>query len=161
MKRLFVVIAALTLLASFNIRAEEHKEPKSRRETFVSQRILDKLSPTAEQRAQVKELRDKFGKEADDWRAAHKAEREELRKQKEAATAAGDKAKIEELEKKWNDHFKPLRDLRQQYLDKLRAVLTDDQKKTLKDELEHAKQRWAERTGHGEKEHEEDKDDKD
>ena len=43
------------------------------------------------------------------------------------------------------DQFKPLQDLRLQYVDKLRALLTGDQKKTLDAELAKAHQRWAAR----------------
>lgn len=157
MKRLFVVIAALAFLGASNARAEEKDKPKSRRETFISQRILDRLSLTAEQRTKAKELRDQFAKEAEDWKAAHKADREELRKERRATRASGDKAKLKELETKWNDLFKPLQDLRKQYTDKLRAELTDEQQKKLKEEMEHARQRWTERRGGGK----EDKDDED
>lgn len=147
MRRWFVVIAVIAVAGSFVARAEEQEESKSYRESFVSQRLLDRLSLTDNQRAKVKELRVQFEKVGDDWKAIHKSERDELRKERATAKAASDKAKLEELEKKWQDQFKPLQDLRQRYLDRLRALLTDDQKKKLNDELEHVKQRWAERRG--------------
>ncbi len=143
MKRLLLVMAAMAVIGSIGARADEKKEPKYRKESFLSQRIIDKLPLTADQAAQVKTLRADFAKERDAWMDAHKAEREALRNEIEATEAAGDKAKLTELRKQWRERFKPLQTLREQYRDKLRALLTDEQKLKLEQALKEAKERRA------------------
>lgn len=139
MRRSLIVLAALFALTLARAdeqkpadqKAAEKQAAKPREESFIHPQIVDDLSLTKEQKDQVHELRDQFAKDRDAWMDAHKADREVARKEKEDAKTSGDKAKIAEANKKWLDLFRPLADMRRQYMDKFKAILTVDQKEKL------------------------------
>ena len=145
MKRSFILVAIAAIFAVFPSFAKEGGDAIPPKDSFVSQHITDKLKLTPEQNAKLKELRVEFAKKQDEWLAAHKPNRGELRKEIEAAEKAKDTAKQKELEAKWDEQFKALHQIRLEYRDKLREVLTDEQKTTFNKSLEEAKKRWAER----------------
>jgi Spy/CpxP family protein refolding chaperone len=144
MNRVFKVLTVLTLCSVLGAAAQEQKR-RERKEQFISQRILEKLALSDEQTMQVTELRVQFAKERDAWMQAHKDERDALRAERESARTAGDKTKASEVYQKWNELFAPFHQLREQYREKLRALLTDEQKAKLDQALKEAKERVAAR----------------
>jgi hypothetical protein len=97
-------------------------------------RVLEDLALTSEQQANYDALAAGFKKDAAKWRADNNYDSQKAREEMSQARAAGDQATIQKL----TNQRKGLMDLRQSYVDKVRAFLTDEQKVTLDKGLEHA-----------------------
>ena len=158
MRSWFITVATAALLATNGVRAQGTNEnvkpehPQRERPAtrmpggFLPPRIADELALTDDQKAKLKDLETAFAKERDEWRAAHKdvgANIQKLRDEASAAREAGDTAKLEETRKKMQELNAPAMELRQKYVDKLRATLTTEQKQKLTSALEEARQRRA------------------
>jgi Spy/CpxP family protein refolding chaperone len=93
-------------------------------------------------------LADEFDKKRDEIRAAQKKDPAFVKLQEEIKTARDtrNREKIQELRPKMAEYQKPIIDLRKQTMDKVRALLTPEQIKT----LDAARERLQERRGgHG------------
>jgi Spy/CpxP family protein refolding chaperone len=151
MKRLMIAITAIALLATFGARAaDETDQPKKGPPgpggqggprfdvALVPPRVMDELKLTAEQKPKVEILASEFAKERDKLRASqtNNTEFAKLRDDMRAARDAGDREKMRSLREQLAPYEKPLLDLRKQYTDKVRALLTDEQKKTLDEAIQ-------------------------
>jgi Spy/CpxP family protein refolding chaperone len=102
-------------------------------EHLLPPRAIDSLNLTADQKTKYADLEAGFRKEAQAWRKQHPANPEEFRKARETGDS--------ETLKKLAENRKQLMDLRKSYVDKFRASLTDEQKKTLDERLPEARMR--------------------
>ncbi len=164
MRHWVIVLAALfavNLARAEDEKPADKKPAKERDETFIHQSLVDKLGLTDEQKAKLKDLRAEFDKDRDAWMDAHKAEREELRKEIDDAKTAGDKTREADARKKWLALFRPLGDLRRDYMDKFKATLTDDQKETLQKAIAERKAEHKEKKEKADQPDKTDKPDKD
>ena len=158
MKRLIIFGSALALLAGAYARAEDAPPaqpappaaPKKERahpmmgEMLLRPKVLQDLALTPDQKTKYDELQAAFAKEADAWRLAHKGEMESLHKQMKEAQDAKDTAKVEALQKQQRELFQPQIQVRKQSMDKVRAILTPDQIKTLDADQAAARERMKE-----------------
>ena len=158
MKRLLIAIATVALLAGAVARAGEGKEnhpgkgpggPGGPRfdMPLIPPRLMDELTLTDDQKSKVETLQAEFSKQRDKLRAEQKdnPEMAKLRDEMKAAHQANDKEKIRQLHEQLMERDHPILDLRKQYMDKVRALLTDEQKK----KLDEARDRIRERRGPG------------
>ena len=153
MKRLFITITAIALLATFGARAaEDSDQPKKGPPpgpsgpggpprfdvALIPPRLMDELNLTAEQKPKVDVLQSEFAKERDKLRASqtNSTEFAKLREDMRAAREAGDREKMRSLREQLAPYEKPLQDLRKQYTDKVRSLLTDEQKKKLEEAIQ-------------------------
>ena len=160
MKRLMIAITALGLLAAGAARAaDESNQPPAKvhggppggpggpraEMPLIGPKLMDELKLTSEQEPKVKALEDEFDKQRDKLRADLKNNPDTAKLRDEIRTAhdAGDNEKVKSLREKQMALQKPLLDLRKQYMDKVRALLTDDQKKTLDQARERVHDRWG------------------
>lgn len=158
MRSWFITVAAAVLLAANGVRAQEQNTnntpQRPQRAPGVARmpggllppRITDDLLLTDEQKTKLKDIETAFVKERDEWRAAHKEVGTDMQKLQEEASAArkdGDNAKLEETRKKMRELSAPMMELRRKYMDQVRAMLTDEQKKKLATALEETRQRWS------------------
>jgi Spy/CpxP family protein refolding chaperone len=139
MKR-WTACVIIALVASFLcVIADETKESKTSRKWFVPKRVTEKLNLTDEQKANLEELQLEYEADYREWWAEHKDEHDAIEAQKEEARVVGDTAKVNKLEQKRRELFEPARKLRQQYREKFREYLTDEQKATFDTALPKAK----------------------
>ena len=141
MKRVIIAIAAVAMLLPFattrteaqNTNAPPPGRPGGLRpgDSILPPPIVSKLALTADQKTQYDTLNAEYKKEHDAWISAHQAQMDTLQQQMQAARKANDRDKMDNLREQRRDLMKPVNDLRKQYLDKARGLLTDDQKKTL------------------------------
>lgn len=148
MKQILIVTILTAAIAATTAQAEEGKPRGKGPEGFVPPPIVEKLSLTEEQKAQLKDLTAQFKKERDALVGERKGEGTGLREQMKDAREAGDEAKIKELREKMRAHQEPMMKLRKQYVEKLRATLTPEQQKTLEEGLERFHERMQERREH-------------
>jgi Spy/CpxP family protein refolding chaperone len=145
MKRTLIAFAAVALLLPFagvrsdaqNTNAPPPGRPAGFRpgDAILPALIVDKLALTADQKDQYDKLNADYKKEHEAWVSAHQAQLDALQQQTQAARQAEDHEKMDELRQQRRELMKPANDLRKQYLDKVRGLLTDDQKKTLDSSL--------------------------
>lgn len=119
-------------------------------ESFVGQRLVDRLALTDAQKAQLETLRAEFKQKRESWMEAHRAEGQALHEEMRAARDAKDQAKTTETLGKMRQHSEPMRALRHEYVQKFRATLNADQQKTLDEAMDRARDRMEERRGEGE-----------
>jgi Spy/CpxP family protein refolding chaperone len=138
MKHVNILIAAVALLAvAVAVRAEEKPARKGAgaggqrpgmMEHLLPPMAQEKLNLTADQKTKVEELDAAFGKEVKAFWASHA----ELREKMKAAREAGDKDKMKDL----MAEMKPMMEARKSGMEKVKALLTDEQKKTLEEMAE-------------------------
>jgi Spy/CpxP family protein refolding chaperone len=113
--------------------------------------VVDQLALTADQQAKLKDLDAKFLKERDALLAKQKAASNDVAQvsqDMQAARAAGDTAKAQELRTKLTELRQPQLDLQKKYQDQFRTSLTDEQKTKLTDALaQQAQRRGGRRAG--------------
>lgn len=148
MKQILIVTILTAAIAATTAQAGERKERGKGPEGFVPPPIVEKLSLTEEQKAQLKDLTAQFKKDRDALIGERKGDRPEFREQMKAAREAGDEAKIKELREQAREHREPIMKLRKQYVEKLRATLTPEQQKNLEEGLERFHERMQERREH-------------
>ena len=155
MKRLIIAVASMALLAGPVARAGEGKEnhPGKRpggprvEMPLIPPRLMEDLALTDEQKSKVETLQAEFAKQRDKLRAEQQNNPEIVKQRDEmkAARQANDKEKLRQLHEQLMEREHPLLDLRKQYMDKVRALLTDEQKK----KLDEARDRIREHRGPG------------
>jgi len=158
MKRLTIALAAVALLASGAVRAaDETNRPAMGphgpggpggphfEAPLIPPRLMADLALTAEQKPKVDAIAADFDQQRDKILADQKNNPAitNLRDEIKAARQAGDREKVRELRGQLAPYEKPILDLRKESMDKVRALLTDAQKKTLDD----ARQRFGRRNG--------------
>jgi Spy/CpxP family protein refolding chaperone len=156
MRQLMIAVTAATLLTSGGVFAQGGTNQPPRPPggprgpggprfsvPLIPPRLMDQLNLTAEQRPKVDALQSEFAKERDKLSASqtNNAEFAKLRDDMRAARDAGDREKMRSLREQLVPYRKPILDLRQQYMDKVRALLTDEQRKTLEEAIERRGQR--------------------
>ena len=158
MKRLMIAIAAIALLTTAAVRAGEGKENHPAKGPgspggprfdmpLVGPKLENELALTAEQKTKLDALQAEFSKQRDKLRAEQKDNPDmvKLRDEMKAAHQANDKEKIRQLHEQLMERDHPILDLRKQSMDKVRALLTDEQKK----KLDEARDRVREGRGRG------------
>jgi Spy/CpxP family protein refolding chaperone len=157
MKRSILAVAALALLATAGARAAETNRPGRgprgpggpggpRLEApLIAPRLMDDLKLTADQKPKVDAIAADFARNRDKLLADQKNNPAiaKLRDEMKAAREAGDRQKMQELRSQLMPYDKPIFDLRKESMDKVRALLTDEQRKT----LDEARQRFGRRNG--------------
>ena len=160
MKSLLIACAAVALLAAGMTRAAEtnappmppggpggHGGPGGPRfeMPLIPPKLMADLALTADQKPKVDAIAADFAQQRDKILADQKNNPAitKLRDEIRAAREAGDRAKIRELRTQLAPYEKPLLDLRRESMDKVRALLTDAQKKT----LDEARERFGRRNG--------------
>jgi len=123
----FILIVALMLTAAAPL--------KPRQRPFISPRALKALNLSPTQRSQLDQLEAEFSTEQDLWMKEHRLHRATLRDQITAARTAGDQARLKELNTEWRQQFQPLTQLREKYRNRLRELLTEQQKTRLDEAL--------------------------
>jgi len=105
---------------------------------LIPPRLMNELKLTADQKPKVEAVVSEFDKERDKIRASqtNNTEIAKLRDDMRVAREAGDREKMRSLREQLAPYEKPLLDLRKDYMDKVRALLTDEQKKTLDDAVQ-------------------------
>ena len=146
MRQLMIAVTAATLLTGGGVFAQGGTNQPARppggprgpggprfEMPLIPPRVMDDLALTAEQKPKVEALQADFAKERDKLRASetNNPEIAKLRSDMQAAREAGDREKMKSLREQLVPYEKPLLDLRKQYMDKVRVLLTDEQKKTL------------------------------
>lgn len=99
--------------------------------------LVEKLNLTPEQKSKYDELQKGFEKDAAQYRTDHQIDFEAMKKARES--------KDEAAMKKFGEQMKGMMDIRKGYMDKLEAVLNDQQKGTLKEAREKMMQRGGPR----------------
>jgi Spy/CpxP family protein refolding chaperone len=143
MKRGIVVACLIGLVAALGVQAEETNSPTPPKppmhrpigpmmDNLLPPRALEDLALTADQKAKYDVLAADFKKDAAKWRADNNYDPEKAHEEMLKARAANDEATI----KKLADQRKGLMDIRKGYADKVRALLTDEQKAKLSRPLE-------------------------
>jgi hypothetical protein len=94
---------------------------------LLSPHTLEELALTSDQQTNYDALAADFKNDAAKWRADNNYDPEKAREDMGRARDAGDKAMIQKL----IEQRKGFMDLRQSYIEKLRALLTDEQNVTL------------------------------
>jgi len=143
MKLTQTLITTLTiaLIAIVAVQAQDEKpkhRPGGMMEGLLPPMALEKLQLTADQKAKYEEINKEFAKDAKEFWASHA----ELREKMKAAREAGDKDKMKEL----MAEMKPMMEARKSGMEKVKALLTDEQKKTMEEMAE--KMRAAHGGGH-------------
>jgi len=110
-------------------------------EVLLPPRVLETLALNAEQQAKYDALLAEWKKEAEKFWADHAQLRDQMREAREAR----DRAKMGKLMKE----LQPLQDARKRYVEKVRAFLTDEQKKKLDDMREEFESRRPEGSPQG------------
>jgi Spy/CpxP family protein refolding chaperone len=151
MRQLMIAVTAATLLTSGGVFAQGGTNQPTRppggprgpggprfEMQLIPPRLMDDLALTAEQKAKVEVLQADFAKERDKLRASetNNPEFAKLRDEMRAARDAGDREKMRSLREQLVPYQKPILDLRRQYMDKVRSLLTDEQKKTLEEAIQ-------------------------
>jgi hypothetical protein len=139
MKRGIIIAYLIGLMAAVGARAAETSPPPPKptgdqrparpnmMENVLPPRVLDELALTADQKTKYDDLNASFKRDAAKWRADNNYDPEKARAEMQKAREANDQEAI----KKLGDRRKGLMDLRKSYTDKLRGLLTDDQKTKL------------------------------
>ena len=137
MKKLSLILTAVALVAIASVRAEDKPEHRrgpgagrgaSMMDQLLPPRAIEKLNLTADQKAKYDELCAAFKKDAEKWRADNPVTEEDKEAMKKAHES-GDK----EAMKKFAEKRKGLMEIRKGYVDKVKDMLTDEQKKQLDD----------------------------
>jgi hypothetical protein len=150
MKRGIVITSLIGLAAATAVRAADTDTPpltnpsahQPMMGSLLMPRVVENLALTSGQQASYDALAVDFKKDAAKWRADNNYDPEKAREEMTQARNAGDQATIQKL----TDKRQGFVDLRKSYVDKVRAILTDEQKVTLDKAFEHA-QNWG--GGHG------------
>ena len=148
MKRGIVIICLIGLVAASAARAADtnvppppnppaHRPMGPMLENLLPPHVLEELALTSEQQTNYDALADGFKKDAAKWRADNNYDPERVREEMGRARDAGDEATIQKL----TNQRKGLMDLRQSYIEKVRAFLTDEQNVTLDKALKRARDR--------------------
>ncbi|HUI06785.1 MAG TPA: Spy/CpxP family protein refolding chaperone [Verrucomicrobiae bacterium] len=158
MKRLTIALAVVALLAADAARAaDETNRPAygpggpggpggPRFEMpLIPPRLMADLALTADQKTNVDAIAADFAQQRDKILADQKTNPTitKLRDEIKAAREARDREKMRELRAQLMPYEKPLLDLRRASMDKVRALLTDAQKKTLDNARERFGHRWG------------------
>lgn len=161
MKRLVTALAAVALLATGAVRAADETNPPARgpggpwgpggprgpgfEAPLIPPRLMNDLALTAEQKPKVEAIVSEFTQKRDKILADQKNNSAitKLRDEMKAAREARDREKMGELREQLVPYDRPLVDLRRESMDKVRALLTDEQKKT----LDQARPRFGRRAG--------------
>jgi Spy/CpxP family protein refolding chaperone len=154
MKRVWIIALAVAVAGLTGLHADEAKPERPQRERpdgapqarqqpggLIRQAVLDQLDLSAEQQTRVKALVEQFTAEMEALRGADAEESKRLREQFRAAREANDEAKLEALREKFRAQTEPARQLRQKYLEELRALLTAEQKQKLETLTQQARDR--------------------
>ncbi len=118
-----------------------HGPGQHRHMPLIPPRLIDKLQLTADQQATVSDLGEQWATDRDKWLDEHK-ETKNLRDEMKAAREAGDQEKITELRQQMRDRMSPLHEMRKGYMEKVKAVLNDDQKRILVEAMQQARENW-------------------
>jgi hypothetical protein len=142
MKRGIIIACLIGLMAVIGARAADQPAPKplgdqrpprpNMMENLLPPRAVDDLALTTDQKTKYDDLQAGFKKDAAKWRADNNYDPEKAREEMKKARDAGDDATV----KKLADQRKGLMDLRKSYTDKVRGLLSDDQKAKLDKALE-------------------------
>ena len=155
MKRLIIALAAIALLATGAIRAADETNHPGQRPggpggprfdaPLIPPKLMTDLALTAEQKPKVEAIASEFTQKRDKILADQKNDPAitKLRDEMRAAREAKDREKARSLREQLAPHEKPLLDLRKASMDQVRALLTDEQKKT----FDEARQRFGRRNG--------------
>ena len=157
MKRLITAVAAVALLAIGTAHAADETNAPARspghpggpgggmrfEAPLIPPHLMDELALTAEQKPKVDAIASDFAQQRDKIVADQKNNPAitKLRDEMKAARDAKDREKMRELHTELMPYEKPLLDLRRESMDKVRALLTDAQKKT----LDEARERFGHR----------------
>ena len=126
---ILITAIALALIAGVTVRADDKpaKACPSKRphmEGLLPSPVLEKLKLTDDQKAKYDVLAADFKKEHQAFRTAHP----DLMEKMKAAHEASDKEKMKAL----REEMKPMWELRKSCMEKVMALLTDDQKAEMK-----------------------------
>ena len=133
-KSLIAVLAVAVIATAASAQDKpEHKGPAGAHrggmmDSLLPPMLVEKLNLTADQKPKYEEIAAAFKKEAVAFREGHA----DLFAKMKAAREAGDKDKMKEL----MGEMKPMQDARKASIEKLEALLTDDQKAILKEARE-------------------------
>jgi hypothetical protein len=160
MKRLIIALATVALLAGGGARAAETNQPGRGPRgpggpggpggpragvPLIPPRLMADLALTADQKPKVDAISAEFSQKRDQILAEQKNNPAitKLRDEMRAAREARDRQKMQELRTQLMQYNQPLIDLRRASMDKVRALLTDAQKKT----FDQARNRFGRRNG--------------
>jgi len=158
MKGLTIALASVALLVAGAVRADDGTNRPANgprgpggpggprlEAPLIPPRLMAQLALTADQKPKVDALASEFSQKRDQILANQKNNSTitELRNEMRAAWEARDREKMRALRAQLAPYDRPLLDLRRQYMDQVRLLLTDAQKKT----LDSARQRFARRNG--------------
>ena len=153
MKRGIIIACLIGLVTAVGARAADdstnnppadHRPPRPMApamEAILAPRVLDDLGLTADQKIKYDDLNAGFKKDAAKWRTDNNYDPGKAREEMRKARQAGDHEAMKKLE----DQRKGLMDIRKGYVDKVRALLTDEQRTKLDKALE----RWPGRGPRG------------
>lgn len=114
------------------------------------ERLLGTLNLTDQQKAQIKEILAAFKKDVDAWRAQHQDELQKIHAEIRAAREAKDKEKVQAAMKKLHTLLETAPKPREM-LEKIKAVLTPEQKQKFEAELKEIREKRLEHRGEGRK----------
>ena len=153
MIRKLIVTLAIVAAATIGVRAGDKEGPGGpprgghdrphgpHSEGLLPPPLLERLNLTDDQKAKVKELSDQFAKEAKEIREKAGITPEDFK------AARDDEAKRKELQEKMKPVMEQLKQLRHDYMDKVKGILTDEQKAKLDEAIQHFKERGGDRHG--------------
>ncbi len=154
MKQSLIITVASALVLAAAVQAGEdeggkHKPKHNPQEMrLVPPRLSEKLNLTDDQQAQLKEIEAAYDKERDAWFVGKRDQMAARDAQARDARKAENEAQLKEVRKQRHELMQPLVALRKQHVDKVRGILTEEQKQTLDKSREEFKKR---REKHGDK----------
>lgn len=135
-KLILIAIGGSLLLAGPALRAEDTNKPAgpprkhgSRENNLLPPPLVEKLNLTEDQKAKLKVIEENWDKTRQEYMDAHKADADAARAAAEEAKQSGDPAKKKEAGEKRRQLVAGLRTQRQQYVDQVRSLLSEEQKK--------------------------------
>jgi Spy/CpxP family protein refolding chaperone len=167
MKLITIAFAAAALLAAVAVRAADDSDHPGKgpggpggpggprfEAPLIPAPLMTDLKLTDEQKPKVDAIASEFAKKRDKILADQKNDPAviKLRDEMKAARDAKDREKMKSIREQLAPHEKPLLDLRKEYTDKVRTLLTDDQKKTLDEARDRMRDRMHNRRGPGDHE---------
>lgn len=120
----------------FGERAERMRE--------MWQDLLKEINLTDDQKAKIHAIRDEARQQFQDWRTKHEDQIKELTAQMKSAHEAKDREKVQQLREKAQELWSTAPKIKDA-IDKVRAVLTDEQRKIFNAKLEEKKKEFEER----------------
>ncbi len=144
-KVVLLAISGSLLLASPALRAEgppakkpgggpPHGQRAPRGENLLPKSVTAKLNLSDDQSKKIEAIEESWDKARKEYMDSHKAEAEAAKAAREEARKSDDPEKKKVAAEKSRQVYAGLKPIRDQYMDQVRSVLSDEQKKILEEE---------------------------